>query len=283
MSEKVLNTDSDGDCPYKDLHIYYIEGCLMPGSDDRFGDSYLGDWEEEGTSFLFFSRPEDDIISRLLSDQPGLVLHDSYQMAWKDWQARFPDMVEIGGFAFAAPWFGGETPLGKIRLTLDPGVVFGTGTHPTTAHCIEALEEVFAGDPPEKVLDLGCGTGILALAAKSLGAKTVTAVDLNPLAARTTKANVALNGMEESVAVVHGRAENWVDRPADLLMANIHAAVLKELVSHPGFARKKTVILSGLLRSQVGEIRDAVKSLPFKIKREWSCDGTWFTLLCQKT
>lgn len=273
-------TSAPGRCPYEDLHIYYIEGALDPGSDAIFGETYLGDWEEEGTSFLFFSRPEDEAVARLLASQPELRLHDSYKMAWKEWQQQFPDVVEIGGFAFAAPWCEGAVPPGKIRLWLDPGVVFGTGTHPTTAHCVEALEWVFVHRPPEKVLDLGCGTGILALAAKSLGAKKVTAVDLNPLAARTTSANVALNGMEDDISVVHGRAESWVDRPADLLVANIHAAVLKELVARPGFAQKKAVILSGLLRSQVGEIRDAVKSLPFTIEKEWSQDGTWFTLLC---
>lgn len=282
MNAAEENIITESSCPYRDLHIYYVEGCLEPGSDDLFGEFYLGDWEEDGTSFLFFSRPEDEIIGRLLRDQPQLVLHDSYQMAWKDWQARFPDVVEIGRFAFSAPWYRGEIPQGKTPLLLDPGVVFGTGTHPTTAHCIEALEEVFANDPPEKVLDLGCGTGILALAAKSLGAKRVIAVDLNPLAARTTRANVAHNGMESAITVAHGRAENWMDESADLLVANIHAAVLKDLVAHPGFARKKTVILSGLLRSQVGEIRDAVKSLQFTIKKEWSQDATWFTLLSLK-
>ncbi len=269
-------------CPYGDLFIYYIEGRLDPGTDAALGPAYLGDWEEEGSSFLFFSRGSDGEVAALVGSQPQLALVDSYKMAWSEWQAQFPEILSIGRFAFTAPWAKEEPPEGSLRVVLDPGMVFGTGTHPTTAHCIEALEAVFLEEPPARVLDLGTGTGILALAAARLGAEKVTAVDLNPLAARTAARNVALNGLADVVSVVHGRAESWVDRGADLLAANIHAAVMKDILARPGIIRKKALILSGLLRSQVGEIRDMLKSLPFRIENTWDRDGTWFTFLAKR-
>jgi ribosomal protein L11 methyltransferase len=268
--------------PYGMLHIYYLSGRLAPERGD-FGGTYLGNWEEEDTSFLFFSRPASDRIERLLADQPHLGLLDTFQMTYEQWQGGCVEPLAIDGITLLPPWFEGDTPPGDpggIVLNLDPGLVFGSGTHPTTADCLRAIQTVFSrGVPPETVLDLGTGTGVLALAAAKLGSRRVLAVDLNPLAAHTARRNVAANGLGSRVLAIRGRAETFVDRPADLLVANIHFDVLEKVMAAPGFARKPQVILSGLLRSEARAAKTELLRRGFRIRSSWENNGTWFTML----
>jgi ribosomal protein L11 methyltransferase len=156
---------------------------------------------------------------------------------------------------------------GRLVIRIDPGSAFGTGSHPTTRLCLEALER----RPPGglRVADLGCGSGILALAALRLGAREVAAVDTDPLAVRATRGNAALNaagpaGMEAAPQVAVGSVDALAalleGRPADVLLCNILAPVIERL--SPGFERllapTGTGWLSGLLLDQVPELRRAL-------------------------
>ncbi|MGD8366473.1 MAG: 50S ribosomal protein L11 methyltransferase [Desulfobacterales bacterium] len=268
--------------PYGMLHIYYLSGRLDHKTGD-FGGGYLGNWEEEDTSFLFFSRPAAERIEKLLADQPHLGLLDTYQMTYEQWQGGCLEPLTIGGITLVPPWFpASDAPAdpGGIVLTLDPGLVFGSGTHPTTADCLRALQSVFSrGTPPETVLDLGTGTGVLALAAAKLGSRRVLAVDLNPLAAHTARRNVVANGLGSRVLAIQGRAEGFVDRKADLLLANIHFEVLDKVMAAPGFVQKPRVILSGLLRSEARAAKTELIRRGFRIQNTWENNGTWFTIL----
>jgi ribosomal protein L11 methyltransferase len=163
------------------------------------------------------------------------------------------------------------------KVILDPGVVFGNGTHPTTQDCLEALCLAFKNQCSETVLDLGTGTGLLALAAGKLGCRKCLALDFNYLAARTAHANVRLNELEKTVLVCQGRAEEYVDTPADLLLANIHFDVMRRLVHSDGFVSKKAFILSGLLRSEAKQIVDDLSRLPVEIVERWERDNIWHT------
>jgi ribosomal protein L11 methyltransferase len=161
---------------------------------------------------------------------------------------------------------------------LDPGVVFGTGTHPTTRSCLEALELAAAKSPPETVLDLGTGTGLLSLAAAKLGCRKTCAIDVNMLAALTARNNVIINRLEDSVLVAKGRAENFIDFPADLVIANIHYDIMQRLIDSSGFLQKEKFILSGLLRSEAKAVTHKLAQFPVKILKTWTQDGIWHTL-----
>lgn len=267
------------ECPYKDLFIYYIQGCLEPELELGLGDDFLGNWEEDGYSFLFFSRSAHKTVFDLVRTNPGLLLLDNYIMPYTQWQQDHDQILDIGGFSVCAPWSDHETPPGKTRLWMDPGVVFGTGTHPTTRDCMLALEILYRDEKPRRVLDLGTGTGLLALAVTALGAESVLAVDLNPLAAKTTARNVELNHMEDRIRTVRGSALDYVQEPADLVVANIHFAVMKEMASDPLFLRGKHFVLSGLLRSEIRDIKDAIKALGAVVQQEWEQESTWFTIM----
>ncbi len=262
--------------PYEDLHIYYLNGRIV-GDPLAGEEDYIGNWEEGSDSFLFFKRPADDTVSRLIERQSELVLQDRFQMSYEEWQGHAIKPFQSGRLTFVPPWHSDDAANGGKSIVLDPGVVFGTGQHPTTSDCLTALQLAFDANPIETVLDIGTGTGLLALAAAHLGANAVVAVDLNRLAVETARRNVMANHMECTVLVVQGNAMNFMDIPSDLMVSNIHYAVMRELVATEGFGHQKQFILSGLLRSEAREIEYRLQQQPVEILRKWERDGTWYT------
>ena len=170
-----------------------------------------------------------------------------------------------------------EAAQGLTPIVIDPGVVFGSGMHPTTLGCLEALGLTFGGSPMATVVDFGTGSGILAIAAARLGAGRILAVDNNRLAVKTAKTNIALNGLENTVLAVQGRAENFIDVDADLLIANIHYDILRRIIETDGFLKKKMFILSGLLRSEARDVDLRFSRLPVKMIQTWEHDHIWHT------
>ena len=273
--------------PYRRLHIYYLEGELDPTTPPCEG--YLGAWVEEGCSFLFFSRPCKPVVEDLLQSNPQIALVDAYQMSYEQWQGAQPAAMRLGAFRITPPWLpsqnaaqtsagtGGESAPAAHELILDPGVVFGNGTHATTRDCLGALEIACRPNPPERVLDLGTGTGLLALAAAALGCRCILAVDNNFLAARTARTNVRLNQMERRVLVVQGAAQALIPPRIDLLVANIHYEVMGQIIASSHFTARKRFILSGLLRSEGRDIVDRLRHKGARIHKQWERDGIWHT------
>lgn len=267
------------------LYIYYLEG-KVPSGKATMPESFIGNWEEEGSSFLFFTEPEEQSVIRLTREHTCLQLMETYQMRYGDWQGGRVEPLQIGPYLFTPPWLRDQIEENDKDSTIlmDPGLVFGNGAHPTTRDCVEALELVMARESLgiDKMLDLGTGTGVLAMAAAKMGVGQVLALDFNFLAAKTAWENVCLNGMEERVLVLNGRAEDFIDQDADLLVANIHYHVMKELVRSEGFLRFDWFVLSGLLRSEAKAISDFLATRPAEIIRRWDQGGIWYTL-CGKS
>jgi ribosomal protein L11 methyltransferase len=275
-----LNSGRRGRPPYQRLYIYYLDG-LAGSAEHAFSPQFIGNWEEDGYSFLFFSAPAADEVRRFLAQRPDLTLLDQYDMAYEDWQGGRYQGLRAGHLAIHPPWSTPPTPADtdEIRLLLDPGVVFGAGTHPTTRDCLAALQILSADGPRGILLDLGTGTGVLAVAAARLGWPRVLAVDFNRLAVRTAARNVQLNGLADQVLAVHGRAEQLVECRADVVVANIHFAVMAPLIRSSGFRHCRDWILSGLLRSQAREVEAFLKDAGLAIRERWARDDTWFTYL----
>ncbi|MBA4394918.1 MAG: hypothetical protein C0407_15305, partial [Desulfobacca sp.] len=176
--------------PDDQLIIYELEGTL-PKPEEFFQEDFLAHWREGESTFLFFSNPHEETLKILLNTFPHLTWVRTHTMAYKDWQGKdFLDSLSIGKFTFVPPWLPQSNNPEGICIRLDPGVVFGSGHHPTTRDSLQALLEVYEQDKPEQVLDLGTGTGILSLAAVFLGANEVLAIDWNPACVQTTKNNV---------------------------------------------------------------------------------------------
>ena len=259
------------------LHIYYLQGRLPRGYLFPTAD-FIGNWEEDGFSFLFFRVPAAEQIKLLISRHGDLSLLDQFEMSYESWQGGAITPIRIGRFLLNPPWIRASAGPGDISLTLDAGVVFGNGTHPTTLDCLTVIEIALAGHKVETMLDLGCGTGILALAAAKLGCGRILAVDFNGLAASTTLNNVRLNNLTDRILPIQGRAEEYTAIATDLLVANIHYEVMAKIVRSEGFLRQKWFILSGLLRSEAAQIADFLAGQPVAILKRWD-QGAWHTFL----
>ena len=270
--------------PYDDLYIYLIEGKVSENDEAILGESFLGNWVEDDSAYLFFSEPSRDVVDTLLKCREDLAYIDEFYLPYEQWQGGVLEPIKIGPLIIVPPWVEVEPAQGETRIILDPGVVFGTGLHPTTMDCLRAL--IYLREMQirmNEVLDLGTGTGILSLVAGFLGADHVTAVDLNPLAVRTAKRNVLLNHVEEIINVIEGDAQNFVDKPADLVIANIHDAVIKRLFGKKDFHDKNLYIISGLMRSQIRDLKTQISGYGFHVVREWDYEMTWYTLLLAGT
>jgi len=268
--------------PYPQLYIYHLNASV-PCDRTLVGESFIGNWEEEDSSFLFFSKPAEETVNRLISRHNGVSLLDGYQMTYEEWQGGTVTSFQAGRFLVQPPWEVSQPPqhntgeYESIPIILDPGVVFGTGTHPTTRDCLAALEAAYAQETATSVLDLGTGTGLLAIAAARLGARATIAVDLNLLAVRTAAENIRINGLEDRIIAMQGRAEEMMSTSADLLIANIHYDVMQHLVPSEGFLKKRVFILSGILRSQARTLEARLTDLRCSILRRWVHEDTWFT------
>lgn len=266
--------------PYQDLYIYLIRGPVMEDDEGGFGTGYLGNWVEDDTSFLFFSEPCSKIIQQLLKQTPSLVLLDDYHFTYEEWQGGGLEPIRIEPFVITPPWDTNfEVEAGEIKILLDPGVVFGTGLHPTTKDCLSALAYLRKHEKFKNVLDLGTGTGILSLAAGLLDAKGVLAVDLNPLCMKTARHNVEINHLENIIRVVKGSAEDFLDESYDLMIANIHYEVIEKIISSKGLERIGWVILSGLMRTQARNLKERMKECGLTLVYEWDYEMVWYTML----
>lgn len=191
---------------------------------------------------------------------------EDWSLSWKQhWQA---DPVGQGLLILPA-WL--PCPPEHVErqvIVMDPGSAFGTGSHPTTRLCLEALEQLAASHASLtglRVADLGCGSGVLGLAALRLGAASVAAADTDPLAVRATADNAALNGLTTQVRMAQGSVEALADlldgRLADLLLCNILAPVIQALC--PAFetvlAPNGVGLLSGLLVDQAPALQEVLQ------------------------
>ncbi|NVK22598.1 MAG: 50S ribosomal protein L11 methyltransferase [Kangiellaceae bacterium] len=168
------------------------------------------------------------------------------------WMENFKPM-QFGQRVWIVPSWSDAPDPGAVNIKLDPGLAFGTGTHPTTALCLQWLDGAdLAG---KTVIDYGCGSGILAIAALLLGAEKVYAVDIDPQAIEATKQNLERNGIS-SDRLVLGLPEQVELPQADILLANILAEPLRQLAESIANSVKSggNLVLSGLLGSQAPEL-----------------------------
>jgi len=264
--------------PPEKLYIYEIQGRVNP-PESLTGEDFLGSWREGDFSYLFFSRPrQEEVRVWLATEGPGRYASETV-LNYADWEAGQPfKATSLAGFHLSPIW---DTPTpgpGEIVLRLEPGLAFGSGYHPTTRMCLNLLRQVYEADTPRQVLDLGTGTGVLALAAQALGARRVLAVEYNDLAVRTAAKNVRHNCRESEVLLIQGDARHFAYLPADLVLANIHLDVLLDLLAIPQFLTKKWYIFSGLLGTQMVPFRDRLKGTPLKPVAALD-ENLWFAVL----
>ena len=204
------------------------------------------------------------------------VEQEDWQNAWK----KYYHAMDIGKrLAIVPGWEQYDTD--RTAITMDPGMAFGTGTHETTALCLEVLDERVRGG--ERVLDIGTGSGILAIAALKLGAAAAEGVDIDPMCVRTAGENAARNGVEDRLTVLVGDLSDKASGQYDLITANIVAAAILSLAPHvPALLAPGAVfIASGIIDTRKEEVLAGLRAAglePFDVreKRGWVC------IVCRK-
>jgi ribosomal protein L11 methyltransferase len=183
---------------------------------------------------------------------------------WSEaWKAHYHP-VRIGRRLLVKPrWIDLVPQPDDLVLSLDPGMAFGTGTHPTTQLCLEALEDQVT--PGMSVLDLGCGSGILAIAAAKLGASTVLAIDNDPIAVTTARENAQSNGVSGTITIAEGSLADLLaaEQSFDLIVVNILAPVIIAM-AHTGLAQTVLpggrAIFSGIIEEQAADVAGALRA-----------------------
>lgn len=197
---------------------------------------------------------------------------------WKDkWKEFFKPTKITEKLVVKPSWEAYEAVEGELVIEIDPGMAFGTGTHETTSLCLKLMED-YLGDTPQdqKVLDVGCGSGILSIGAALLGCRDVYGVEIDEDAVRVAQENVVLNHVDDAVKIAQGDLTKGLDYKADLIVANLMADLVVML---SGSAKQHLVsggifISSGILVEKRDQVADAIREQGFEIV-EIREDGEW--------
>jgi len=239
--------------------------------------------------YLFFDRQALHAVNRWIESEEGLTLRGSYEIDYDQWQQVATTDHRVGPFIIRTGAGGGQQQqmvlttssppalLGKpgqiegegwIPIRLNPGLVFGSGLHPTTRGCLIALDRLFECYSPRSVVDLGTGTGILAVACGLLGASRVRAFDCIPMAVGVARENVRANGLESVVDLLVAQELRVFKEPSDLLLMNIEWPFLKQALRAGDWIEYRWVVLSGFLESQWKELEAILPSESHILFRE---------------
>lgn len=233
-------------------------------------------WQEVTIVALFTPNQPIAEICQYLTNQQNSDLLQHYKIVTvpsKDWVRESLDQfyaMAFGKRLWIVPSWQTPPDATATNILIDPGLAFGTGTHATTALCLEWLDEHIKGN--ETIIDYGCGSGILAIAAAKLGAKEITAIDYDPQALEACHLNAKLNQVEQQIIITDSIKTNVT---ADIIIANILAKTIIQLKSRLLELLKTNgyLVLSGILAEQSDEVITAFQSTAqlreVKQKQEW--------------
>jgi ribosomal protein L11 methyltransferase len=255
-----------------------VDAYVVDGDGPAVVRGYLpadGDTERTRSS-LRLALQAAPLVSPAKWRRPRTVREDAWRDAWK----KHFGIQRIGRALVIRPsWVEYRLGEGETVIHLDPGLAFGTGQHPTTAMCLRALEQHIR--PGDSVLDLGCGSGILAIAATKLGASRILALDTDPQAVKATTENAAANNVSHVIEVREGTLASGRGT-FDVIVANISGLTLTRLA--PDLAASLTpggtLILSGFLDDAVASLSAALDASGLRVE-ETLDDGVWRAIIAR--
>ncbi|MDR2459868.1 MAG: 50S ribosomal protein L11 methyltransferase [Deltaproteobacteria bacterium] len=285
--------------------LLYIYELKIKEGQDRFadldllallGDSFAGYHLEIDFAFVFCLARVD--LKPLFAALPGTVLKEEHILRYDQWQdgvgskpivigplcilpaGNSHSLTTCDSVSGAASLLGFPKRLAPIYI--DPALAFGYGGHATTKACLSFLVRIMGPQNtfiPETFLDLGCGTGVLSIAAVALGGKSALGVDYSHLAAQCALANRELNQMEDKISFVHGLAADYAKYKADVLLANIPLFVHLELLEKGAYLSRSYLILSGLLPKEADELKGKLSKTIDFVEVDNHRDDRWSSCL----
>lgn len=282
--------------PLSQIFYRYGHGGVAVAVDGDFnpdeGESLSGDEWATVTTYLPVNESTDERRSRIdvgvrlvahVSDisplQERIIAEEEWQNAWKE---HF-HVLRISRRITICPSWRQHTPKdGEIVVMLDPGMAFGTGHHPTTRMCLQQIDDIVR--PGDDMLDVGCGSGVLSIAAARLGAMHVFGLEIDSVAVNVAKQNVRRNRVEHTVRIAQGSLPHTDAQHAayDIAVANISAKVVSEIADHLAGCVKSggRVIASGILLANKQSVIDALTDAGALLERTIT-DGDWVTLVAR--
>jgi ribosomal protein L11 methyltransferase len=198
----------------------------------------------------------------------------------QNWKLHFRPQC-IGDRLYVCPPWAATPPPGRVEIVIDPGMAFGTGQHASTRGCLTLLEWALASQCIGRALDLGTGSGVLAITLAKLGVREVWAIDTDPQALAIARGNAADNGVESHLRFASSL--DRVDGPFDLIVANLFAQVLEALAQQLAgvLAARGIFICSGLLCGEEYRVRDCYCARGLEVCKDYEEDG-WVSLALQR-
>lgn len=207
------------------------------------------------------------------------VDEEDWATAWK----KYYHPVKISNrFTIVPTWEDYErVNTDELIIELDPGMAFGTGTHPTTVMCLQALEKTV--QPDSSIIDVGTGSGVLSIGAAKLGASKIHALDLDEVAVKSAIENITLNKVEDIVRVTHGNLLDNVNEQVDIVVANILAEIIMTF-TEDAFSIVKDgglFITSGIIATKKEDVRESLQQAGFEIEEVMMMED-WVTIISKK-
>lgn len=185
------------------------------------------------------------------------VHEEDWSTAWK----QYYHPLSIGNLTICPSWESEDFPATQTVIKMDPGMAFGTGTHESTSLCLELLQTILK--PDDRILDIGCGSGILSIGAVALGASFADGIDIDQVAVKVANENAALNHLENKTSFLQGSFTQTATGEYDIIFANIVAdAILSLLPDIPQFLKSNgSLICSGIIDTRADEIITAIQTM----------------------
>lgn len=269
--------------------------------EDRFGEIYElnpDDYPDEGVivkAYLPMNSFLGEAVEEIKTAINNLILYDidigknkvtisevheeEWATAWK----KYYKPVKISSKFTIVPTWEDYQPVqsDELIIELDPGMAFGTGTHPTTVLSIQALEQIVK--PGDFVYDVGTGSGVLSIAAALLGAEKVMALDLDEVAVRSAIANIQLNKVESEITVKQNNLLNGMTEQADVIVGNLLAEIIVRFVddAHQLLKQDGYFITSGIINQKRLEVETSLQSAGFTIVETLLMED-WVTIIAKK-
>ncbi len=246
------------------LRVYELKGSGRPR--DVPEEGLEGIWPEPPFYYLFYAKKSAQPLLEWLKSRPDWRLTSRYDLPYERWQDISAHQIILGSFnirlaASRRAWEPGPpaglgaAPAAGISILIDPGVVFGSGLHPTTQGCLLAISEIFGSNEIHTAVDLGTGTGVLAIACALAGANFVLAIDRNPLALKIARTNARGNEVEDRIGFVEADGPGCLGMHPDFFIMNLEWPTLEKILAAGEWRNARRVVLAGFLESRLESVK----------------------------
>lgn len=241
------------------LFVYELKGGKAPRGLPETGLAAI--WPEPPYYYLFYEQDDAGPVLEWLASNPGWQLTSRYELPYESWQDSSFSRIFAGRFIILNSTVDRPTSdiAGRLPILIDPGIVFGSGVHPTTRGCLTALSELFESERIRTAVDFGTGTGILAVACTLLGAPHVLAVDCKLPAVANARRNAADNGVADQIGLIVSDRLDVLRPAADLLLMNLEWPILEGVLRTDAWKSYRLVVLSGFLESRLEPLIEVVR------------------------